>query len=572
MTTQMQIDPITFEVVNSSLTAICRHMADSLRRTAYSPIIHDAADFSCALLDADANLIAQQEGCPIHLGTLPYSVHHAVAEYGAQRMVEGDILGVNDPYRGGVHLNDIAFIAPFYWEGELIAYVANRAHWPDIGGYESSGLAGASATELTHEGVVVPPVKLRRRWELNDDVLNIIMANVRGPDERKGDFMAQVAAVDTGLNRLPELVQKYGLPTVKACFKEALAYAERRVRQAIAQVPDGVYTFTDRMDDDGVTDKPITVQVAVTVAGETMKVDYTGTGPQARGPINSAWGMTLGSTYIILKSLLDPFGPSNSGWYKLIEVVAPEGTLLNPRPGAPVFGGGVETGPRIYDVIIGAMAPAMPERVTGALYGTIDSSFLSGTDPVTGKHFIFNDWIPGGWGGCCDHDGVSCMIEICGNTDDIPIEITELKYPLRYRRSELITDSSGPGRYRGGMGTTREIEVLSGTARASIQADRTITQPWGVFGGLGGSNTRYSVVRRDGTVEVVGGRRPDGTYLSAKRSFNVEQGEALRIESAGGGGYGNPRERDHSLVAWDVKNGYVSPETAREVYGWNSKE
>lgn len=558
-----RVDPITFEVVNNALIAVCGHMAESLRRTSYSPIIHDAADFSCALLDADANLISENIGCPIHLGTLPLSVRTAVEEYGPERLRPADILGVNDPYRGGVHLNDLAFIAPYFVDGRLFCYVANRAHWPDIGGYESSGLAGGSATELMHEGVIVPPVRLRSEGVVNQDVVNIIMANVRGPRERRGDFFSQVASVDTGLVRLEQVLQRHGVATVEASFKEALSYAARRMRRAIEEVPDGKYHFEDRMDDDGVAEGPIPVHVTVTVAGDRLKVDYTGTGREAKGPLNSAYGMTLSSTYVILKALLDPFGPANSGWYRDIEIVAPEGTLVNPRPGAPVFGGGVEVGPRIADVVMGAMAQAIPERVIGALYGTINSSFLSGVDPKTGDHYIYNDWIPGGWGGAIDHDGVSCMIELCGNTDDIPIEIVELKYPLRYHRSALIPDSGGPGKFRGGLGTERIIEILSEGARASIQADRTVTKPWGQFGGGGGANTRYSVVRCNGDIDVVGGRRPDGTAVSAKRSFDLRKGECLRIEAAGGGGYGEPRERDRARLEHDVQNGYVTDEGRR---------
>ena len=410
-----------------------------------------------------------------------------------------------------------------------------------------------------HEGLVVPPVKLRNSGVLNEDMLSIILENVRGPKERRGDFLAQVAAIDTGLARLQEVFARHGAETVEEAFGEALAYAERRMRAAIREVPDGTYHFEDQMDDDGIAEGPIPIHVTITVDGESMKIDYTGTGREALGPINSAFGMTLTSTYIIVKCLLDPMGPSNSGWYSAVEIVIPENTLLNPHHGAPVFGGGVEVGPRIADVVMGALAEAIPERVIGALYGTINSSFISGLDPETGDHFIFNDWIPGGWGAAHDHDGVSCMMELCGNTDDIPIEIIELKYPLRYHRSELIADSGGAGRHRGGLGTLREVEVLADGARASIQADRTVTKPWGVFGGGGGQNTRYSVVSPDGTVTVVGGRRPDGTFVSAKRSFSLPKGARLRIESAGGGGYGDPRERDRRLIDEDVANGYVTP-------------
>jgi N-methylhydantoinase B len=563
--TTTRVDPITFEVVQGSLIAICRHMATALRRTAYSPIIHDMADFSCAIIAPDTSLVAQQEGCPIHLGTMPLSARTALNEYGLDRLHDGDILAVNDPYRGGVHLNDFLLLAPVFHEGNLIGFVANRAHWPDIGASEP-GVA-SDATELLNEGVIVPPVRLRHGWEPDDDLINLILTNVRGPEERRGDLFAQFAALDTGIRRLQQPATRYGREILFACYDELLEYSRRRMRQAILALPDGVYRFQDQMDDDGAGGETIPVQVAITVGGDRVLVDYTGTGPQVAGPINSAFGMTLSSTYIILKALLDPFGPSNSGFNALIEVIAPPGSLVNPRPGAPVFGGGIETGLRIYDVIQGALAPVLPERVTAAHYGTIDSSFMSGMDPRTGKYYIYNDCIPGGWGAKHDSDGLTCMIELVGNIDDIPIEIAELKHPLRYRRSELRTDSGGAGKFRGGLGTLREIEVLGDAARCCIQADRTASAPYGLFGGKSGARTRYSVVRPDGQVDVIGGIRPDGSHVSAKRPVWVYQGEALRIESAGGGGYGDPRERDRERVRDDVGNGYISPEAARTDYG-----
>jgi N-methylhydantoinase B len=298
-----------------------------------------------------------------------------------------------------------------------------------------------------------------------------------------------------------------------------------------------------------------------------MTVSYAGTGMQSLGPINSAWGMTLSATYIILKALLDPDGPSGCSWQGAITVEGPLGSMVNPRPGAAVYGGGIEVGPRICDLIMSALSGAIPERVTGAPYGTIDTSFISGTDPSTGDYWIYNDWIPGGWGACHDHDGQNCMIILVANTDDIPIEVCELKYPLRYRFSELIMDSGGPGRYRGGLGVTREIEVLADQARASIQADRTRTAPWGIFGGGPASRTRYSVLRPDGSQEVIGGIGPDGSYQSAKRHYNLKHGEILRIESAGGGGYGDPGTRDRDMVRDDVRKGYVSEHMAKTAYG-----
>ncbi len=569
--TAPNIDPITFEVVNNGLAAICDHMANSLRRTANSPIIHDAADFSCALHDLEGNLIAQQGGCPIHLGTMPYTVQAAMKKFGLENMREGDIYCLNDPYLGSVHLNDVMFVAPYFYKGEMVALVANRAHWPDIGGYEASGVGGSAVTHLFHEGIVVPPIRVREAGKMNQDVIDLLMYNVRGPEERLGDMYSQIAAIETGIYRLDEPIDKYSLPVFRACMAEALDLAARRMREAIRQVPDGVYSFEDQMDDDGVSAEDIKIKMTITIAGDRLLVDFTGTGDQVRGAINSAWGITYSTCYIILKALLDPFGPNNSGWYKLIDFVLPPGSLVNPEWGRPVFGGPVETGLRIKDVILGALAPVMPQKVIGAPYGTIDTSFMSGLDR-RGKDWIYNDWIPGGWGGRFDSDGISCMIEMIGNTDDIPIEVAELKYPLRYRRSELRTDSGGPGKYRGGLGTLREIEVLEGTARACIQADRTKTAPWGIFGGMPAARTRYSHVKRNGDVEVKGGIDANGQPQSAKKAFDVQKGEALRIESGGGAGYGGPLERDKSAVLHDLHSGYISREAAVTYYGLTPAE
>jgi len=561
------MDVITFEVLMGGFSSICRHMATSLKRAAYSPIIHDATDLSAAYLDSDLNLIAQSEGCPIHLGTLCYSARWAVKEYGPENLHPGDLLVVNDPYRGGVHLNDVGFLAPVYWRDELVGYVADRAHWPDIGGNEPSGVVSGTPIRLMNEGLIVPPIKIRHAGELDEDLITFILANVRAPEERRGDLLAQVAACNVGERRIPELIDRYGLDVIRTFYKESLDYSRRRMKKAFQQIPNGVYEYEDQMDDDGIIMEPIPVKVKVTVEDGHIGVDFTGTGPESEGPINCPWGMSRTSVLIILKGLMDPYGPANSGWWDLVDIHLPEGSLVNPRPGAPCFGAGVETGTRIYDVIQGALKDAIPERVTGALYGTIDTSFISGVDPKTGKYYLYNDWIPGGWGGKVDSDGISCMIELVGNTDDIPVEVAELKYPLRYRHSELRTDSGGIGKFRGGLGTLRQVEVVRGKGRVASQADRTKTAPFGIFGGGPGMRTRYSVVHKDGTVEVYGGKTADGTYGSAKRNLDLHAGEALRMESAGGGGYGVPTERDRQMVLDDVLDGYVSLEAAQRDYG-----
>jgi N-methylhydantoinase B len=560
------VDKITFEVVNSSLTAICRLMGNALYRTAYSTIIVDCRDFSCAVLDRSGELIAQQEGCPIHVGTLHSTAQEAFAEYGIENVDEGDVLVVNDPYRGGIHLPDVTLFAPIVWEGEIVAWVGNRAHWPDIGGTVPSSLV-ADAKELIHEGLRIPPIKIRERGKRREEVIRLILANVRAPSERLGDLNAQLAAIDTGVQRVTELIKRNSLTTVLETFEESMAYARRRASRSIEAIPEGVYTYEDVMDDVGVSLDPVPIRLALAVKDGRISIDFEGTGAQVPAPLNSSISMTKGSVYIILKALLDPYGPSNSGWYDLVEIVAPSGSILNPDYDAPVFGGGIETGMRVMDCVQGALAPVLEAIVTAAPYGTIDTTFFTGIDPKSGEQWLFNDPVPGGYGAGRDHDGLNTCIGLVANVRDVPVEVVELRYPLRISRSELRENSGGNGKTRGGLGAVREIEVLADIAQVTIQADRTRTAPWGLLGGGPGARTKYSVIRSDGSRELLGGQ--EGVrYESAKKSgIPLSKGDTIRIESGGGGGYGDPRSRPDEVVLSDLKNGYISEAEAREFYG-----
>ena len=560
------VDKITFEVINSSLTAICRLMGNSLYRTAYSTIIVDCMDFSCAILDRDGELIAQQEGCPIHVGTLHSTAKHAFEEYGIDNIEHGDILVVNDPYRGGIHLPDVTLFAPIFCESEIVAWVGNRAHWPDIGGTVPSSLV-ADATELIHEGLRIPPIKIRERGKRREEVIRLIMSNVRAPSERLGDLNAQIAAIDTGLKRVFELIKRNSLQTVLDVFKESLLYARRRAEKSIKEIPKGVYKFEDVMDDVGVSLDPVPIKLKLTVKGDgNILIDFSGTGRQVPAPLNSSISMTKGSVYIILKALLDPSGPSNSGWYDLIEFDVPKGSILNPDYDAPVFGGGIETGMRVMDCIQGALAHILPKTVTAASYGTIDTTFLTGIDPLTREQWLFNDPVPGGFGAGHDHDGLNCCIGLVANVKDVPVEVVELRYPLRFHRSELRDDSGGTGKNRGGLGAVHEIEILADDVQATIQADRTRTAPWGIFGGGPGAKTKYSLIHEGGYEELIGGQEGN-KYESAKKSaIPLRRGDILRIESAGGGGYGKPQSRPKDLVLSDLENGYISENTPHREY------
>ena len=561
------IDPITFEVINNSLIAACKHMGNALYRTAYSTIIVDCRDFSCGILSREGDLIAQQEGCPIHLGTLHSTAKATFAEYGLDNIGPGDVLAVNDPYRGGIHLPDVTLFAPIFAEGRLVAWVSNRAHWPDIGGTVPSSLV-ADAKELIHEGLRIPPIKIRESGVRREDVIRLILANVRAAQERIGDLNAQFAAIDTGVQRVGEMIERHSLQTILDVFEESLRYARRRIVKAIEAIPPGIYEYDDVMDDAGVSLEPIPICVRLTIADGRIHVDFTGTGGQVAAPLNSSTSMTQGTVYIILKALLDPLGPSNSGWYDLVDFTCPKGTILNPDYDAPVFGGGIETGMRVMDCIQGALAQVLPEVVTAAPYGTIDTTFFTGRDPVTHSDWLFNDPVPGGWGAGHNHDGENVFIGLVANVKDVPIEVVELRYPLRFVRSELREDSGGAGEYRGGLGAVREIQILSEEAATTIQADRTRTAPWGLFGGGGGHSTRYMVVAPDGSEKILGGKMRD-QYESAKKSgVPLREGDIVRIESAGGGGYGDPHLRAKDRVRSDIEDGYISKESAQDMYGY----
>ena len=399
-------------------------------------------------------------------------------------------------------------------------------------------------------------------------MIRLILSNVRASEERIGDLNAQFAAIGTGIQQLMQLVEKYSPETILQVFDESLKYATRRVVASIEAIPEGKYTFEDVMDDSGVSLEPIPIKVELTVANSRIFVDFTGTGNQVPAPINSSLSMTKGAVYIILKAILDPLGPSNSGWYDLIEFNCPEGSIVNPDYDAPVFGGGIETGMRIMDCIQGALAPVLPEVVTAAPYGTIDTTFFTGKDPDTGQAWLFNDPLPGGWGAGYNHDGESAFIGIVANVKDVPIEIVELRYPLRFHRSELIEDSGGAGKNRGGLGAIHEIEILSKEAQLTIQADRTRSAPWGLFNGKPGKSTRYSLIKADGREVLLGGKM-GSDYASAKKSgIVVNRGDIARIESAGGGGYGDPKDRDRKLVEKDLHDGYISKESALADYDY----
>jgi len=549
----VRVDPITLEVLRNALAGVAEEMNANLVRTGYSPNIKERRDCSAALFDPRGRMIAQAESIPVHLGAMPFSVAAALEHF--EELKPGDTVILNDPFAGGAHLPDITFITPIFHRARLVGIAANRAHHADIGGKAPGSLAG-DATEIYQEGLRIPPLLLWRAGELDEAVLKLILANTRTPEERLGDLRAQRAANETGLRRFLELVERYGMELLRAAIEELLDYSERRMRAELAAIPDGRYEYEDYLDDDGLGEGPIRLHVQVEVRGDEIMIDFSGSAPQVEGPVNAVYAVTASAVYYTIRALTDPDIPPNEGCYRPIVIVAPEGTVVNASPPAAVVGGNLETSQRIVDVLLGALAQALPERAIGACQGTMNNLSLGGIDPRTGRAYAFYETIGGGLGARADKDGIDGVHSHMTNTLNTPIEALEIAYPLRVERYELRRDSGGAGRRRGGLGIRREIRVLGHRARLSLLADRRRTRPYGVRGGLPGEPGADALI-------IGGEERP----LPGKGTVVVEPGTVVRVETPGGGGYGDPQERERELVLKDYREGRISAEHARRYYG-----
>ena len=531
------IDAITLEVLRHAFTAVAEEMNANLIRSAYSPNIKERRDCSSALFDAAGEMVAQAESIPVHLGAMPYSV--AAAVRAVELLSPGDIVVLNDPYAGGAHLPDITFVAPVFYDERLVAFVANRAHHADVGGKEPGSLSG-DTVEIYQEGLRIPPVRLWRGGDVDRDLLDLILSNVRTPDERRGDLRAQRAACVTGIERLTVVIERYGVELVSAGMAAILDYSERRMRGEIKRMPDGTATFSDVLDDDGVSGGSIPVCVAITIESDRIAFDFTGTAEQVRGPLNAVLAVTSSATYYAVRALTDPEIPPNAGCYRPIKIVAPVGSLVNPVPPAPVVGGNLETSQRIVDVILGAMGQLVPDRTIAACQGSMNNIAVGGTDPRTGGPYSLYETIAGGYGARPDRDGADGIHSHMTNTLNTPIEALEIAYPLRIERYELRAGSGGEGRYRGGLGIRRDIRSLGPDARVSLLTERRVSRPYGLAGGEPG-RPGENVLIRDG----------EEIALPAKGSVTLSCGEIISVRTPGGGGYGAPAERDPNAVEAD---------------------
>jgi N-methylhydantoinase B len=516
---------IELELFRHLLVSIAEEMGVVLRKTSYSANIKERRDYSCAVYDARGAAVAMGDHMPVHLGAMPLSVRAAMDAFDLEA---GDVALVNDPFRGGTHLPDITVVAPVFTNGRRPAfYLANRAHHADVGGMSPGSMP--LAREIFQEGIRIPPVLIRRRGKIDRALLDLLLANVRTPEERQGDLMAQLAAIHRGETRLRELVGKQGQGRVEANMREIQDYSARMMQAAIRKLPRGVYRFEDFLDNDGITSAPVRIRVAVTIANGRAAVDFTGSAPQVQGSVNANFAVTLAATMYVFRCLIQDDVPFTAGILRPIRVVAPEGSVVNARPPAAMAAGNVETSQRITDVLLGALAQAAPDRIPAASSGTMNNLSFGGGSSKTA--FAYYETIAGGMGASAHADGASAIHTHMTNSWNTPIEAFEHQFPLRIAGYRVRRESGGAGAHRGGDGIVREFEFLA-PAEVTLLSDRRDRGPWGLAGGESGQPGRNTLVR---------GGRPQ--KLPAKTRFDARPGDLLRIETPGGGGWGPRKKR-----------------------------
>ena len=609
-----EVDSATLEIIRNACAAIAEEMNANLIRTGYSPNIKERRDCSCALFDAAGEMISQAENMPVHLGAMPFSVAAAIEAFPPETLEPGDGILLNDPFRGGAHLPDLTLVTPVFAgdsgdsdesDERIVAYAANRAHHADIGGARAGSVA-ADSTEIYQEGLRIPPIQFYENGAVDETALEMILANVRTPDERRGDLRAQEAANRTGRRRFGELVGKYGTEYLRSALEEIKEYSERRMRAEIDALPDGSYRFEDVLDDDGQGNTDLPIVAEVTIDGDSVSVDFDGTAAQTEGPVNAVFAVTASATYYAVRCVTDPDIPPNHGCYRPIDIHTPEGTIVDPTLPAAVVGGNLETSQRVTDVVLGAFAEADPERVLAGSQGTMNNVTFGGIDRRSsrdsardgstgngsatdesvadgpaggdgdkGTPYAFYETQGGGFGGRAGLDGIDGIHVHMSNTMNTPVEVLETAYPLRVIRYEYRPDSGGAGQYRGGLGLRRDIGVRDGWATFSLLADRRRHAPYGLAGGTEGApGDAYcfeDALPSNGPIAkaTTGARTEsdDGERLPGKVVRELAPGTVVSVRTPGAGGYGDPADRDREALARDVELGKVSSDAARRAYG-----
>ena len=543
----MKFDPTTLEIYRALYTSVAEEMGTSLRRTSFSPNIKERRDYSCAVFDSSGRVIAQGDHMPVHLGSMPMAVAAALREV---EIGPGDVVAVNDPFAGGTHLPDVTLVAGVFPEktadgrpqtaggrkkrspasrrvppASCLFYVANRAHHADIGG-ATPGSMGL-ATDVYGEGVRIPPIRIVRGGDVCEDVIKLILTNVRSSDERRADFEAQIGSLKTGAARLLEIVERRGEKEARDYAAHLISYSARMMRHAIAAIPDGSYTAQDALDDDGISSGEIPIHVRVTIKGDRARVDFTGSSSQVAGAVNAVEAITASAVSYVFRCLVGGDIPASAGLMEPIEVIAPKGSVVNANHPASVAGGNVETSQRVVDVVFKALSQAIPDRIPAASQGTMNNLTIGGIDPRTGAEFSYYETVAGGMGARPTQDGMNATHTHMTNSLNTPAEALEYAYPLRVREYRIRKGSGGKGQHKGGDGAIREIETLA-PARMSLLSDRRKRAPYGLLGGADGDVGRAWIIRRDSRKEK----------LTSKGSWDLKAGDRVRIETPTGGGFG----------------------------------
>jgi N-methylhydantoinase B len=516
-------DPIRLEVFKHLFSAIPEEMGAVLRKSSFSPNIKERRDFSCALFNAQGAMISQAAHIPVHLGSMPLSVEAAIRSFPSS-LEPGDVIILNDPFLGGTHLPDITLVSPVFLDRLLIGFVANRAHHADVGGMTPGSMP--IAREIYQEGLIIPPIKLFSAGVLSQSVLDLILANVRTPKERSGDIWAQIASNQRGAARLLELTAHYGLQEVNLYMRQLLAYSEKLTRNLLSRIPDGVYSFEDALDDDGISARPVPIRVSITIQSDRAVVDFTGSAPQQAGSLNAVYAITLSAVYYVFRCLIGLDAPNNSGCLVPIQVIAPPGSVVNALKPAPVAGGNVETSQRIVDVLLGALAQAVPHSIPAASQGTMNNLTIGGWDAEKHRPFAYYETIGGGMGARPGAPGPSALHSHMTNTLNTPVEALEYAYPLRVLRYEIRQGSGGVGRFPGGDGIRRDIQVLT-DAQVTLLTERRVGRPYGMCGGEPGVSGQNYLISKD-----------EEKSLPGKGTFPLSAGDIISIRTPGGGGYG----------------------------------
>ncbi len=554
----MKHDPVTLQVIKDSMTAIGQEMFQVMIRTSMSPIIYETTDFAVGLTDASGELIAQGNGVSAFLATLDTAVQSALLHYPGDKLSPGDVIITNTPYEGGgTHLSDVVIIVPVFFKDKLVAFTVNKSHWTEIGG-KDAGSVSTTAREIFQEGLHMRFLKLYDQGRLNESLVKIIQANVRMPNETIGDMHAGVAAARTGEQRILEIFERYGDVVALDAMRDLLDYSERMTKLQLEELPDGEFFAEDIIEEDGLGNGPFTIRVKVTLKAGAVTVDFTGTDPQAPGPINTSRTGLITAVRCALKAVTDPDLPANGGCFRHVQIVCPDGTMLTAQSPAPVSIY-YESLVACIELVWKALLPAMPTRLPAGHYRSVCGTFLAGVHPDNGRFFVLGEPLLGGWGATHERDGVNGLF-CCANgeTYNIPVELAESRYGVQIEQYAFHNEDGGAGEFCGGKGVVLDYRVTAAEAFLTVTYSRTDSLPWGAEGGQPGSANRAEIHRLDGAVE----------RATMATGLKVRAGELIRIVTGTGGGFGNPHERSREAVESDLRNGYITPAQAVSAFGY----